>query len=289
MLRRLTDAGSQATVDRVVDGLVSVSGSPSTVRQLGRNLLVDEDFLRTVPDMSQELFEQVFTVADIGSLPREARSLLVSSGTSSVDAIRLQNRFRIEIRPTAPWGPPPTASATSANEIEVAELLHSQVDETGRFANRLEFAEEAGTTKLDISGELPPRDQLRLEAIQRDNPDFRPQDLPDTRNPEYLQNGQWVDVFTPEGDNQVLGAIQKVTVLGQTQRVTIVVRGEAARAEVVAAWNSLLEEVADLPGPRGEIFGFTQDPSRFPLEELTVIDLDAADPVASIVRLFPDE
>ncbi len=58
-------------------------------------------------------------------------------------------------------------------------------------------------------------------------------------------------------------------------------------ADVLAAWDAKLEEVSDLPGPLGQILGYPADTARFPLADLQVIDLDAADPLRSMVRLFP--
>ena len=58
---------------------------------------------------------------------------------------------------------------------------------------------------------------------------------------------------------------------------------------MLAAWDAELAKVTDLNAPLGEIFGHTPDPARFPLEELLVVDLDAADPFASVDRLFPRE
>ena len=280
LLRRLTNSSSQATIDRVVDGLVAVSGSPTAVRQLGRNLLVDDDFLRTVPEISQELFGQVFTAVDIGSLPREARSLLVSSGTSSVDAIRLQDRFGIDIRPTTPWGPVPDAADTAAIEAEVGLLFHSGTDDTSGLLNRLEFTEESDGLRLDIHGERPPANAFDPES--------------DPLNPECLLNGEWVDVISPttfNASNALDSALQKVTVRGQTQRVVIALqerRTQVSSDALVAEWNSLIGGVAD-DGALGELLGFSRDPSRFPLEELLIVDLDGADPLGSVVRLFPRE
>ena len=246
LLRRLTNSSSQATIDRVVDGLVAVSGSPTAVRQLGRNLLVDDDFLRTVPEMSQELFGQVFAAVDIGSLPREARSLLVSSGTSSVDAIRLQNRFGIEIRPTTPWGAEPTA-AESASFVE--EIANANARIAGN--DRVEYLDAS------LSENSFPR---AIDGSQPPNP---------SRRPDYLINGRHVDAFTPRtatANNAISNLLNGDKVFGgQSQRIDIVI--DRVRTPDLDAddLQAALDRFLELEPPDSFLF----DPAR-PLEELTV-------------------
>lgn len=174
----------------------------------------------------------------------------------------------------------PDAADTAAIEAEVGLLFHSGTDDTSGLLNRLEFTEESDGLRLDIHGERPPANAFDPES--------------DPLNPECLLNGEWVDVISPttfNASNALDSALQKVTVRGQTQRVVIALqerRTQVSSDALVAEWNSLIGGVAD-DGALGELLGFSRDPSRFPLEELLIVDLDGADPLGSVVRLFPRE